>query len=169
QSHADGVGDTCCILRTINPKPSRMNERIYLSRPHMGGAELELVKDVFASNWVAPLGPHVDAFEKELAAYVGSGHCAALSSGTSAIHLALIIIGVNPGEEVLCSSFTFSASCNPIRYMGANPVFVDSESLTWNMDPIHLRTAILARKKDTARVHRVCMLYHLYGLPAKLA
>jgi dTDP-4-amino-4,6-dideoxygalactose transaminase len=145
-----------------------MNERIYLSRPHMGGAELELVKDVFASNWVAPLGPHVDAFEKELAAYVGSSHCAALNSGTSAIHLALVILGIKPGEEVLCSSFTFSASCNPIRYMGANPVFVDSEPETWNMDPIHLRTAILARRKATGKVPGACILVHLYGMPAKL-
>jgi dTDP-4-amino-4,6-dideoxygalactose transaminase len=145
-----------------------MKERIYLSRPHMGGAELELVKDVFASNWVAPLGPHVDAFERELATYIGLGHCAALSSGTSAIHLALIILGIKAGDEVLCSSFTFSASCNPIIYTGANPVFVDSEPATWNMDPDHLREAILARKKATGRVPRACILVHLYGMPARI-
>src|SRR5690348_15092758 len=99
-----------------------MNERIYLSRPHMGGRELEYVTDVFESNWVAPLGPHVDAFERELAEYVGVGHCAAINSGTAAIHLALIIAGVKPGDDVLCSSFTFSGSCNPIIYTGALPV-----------------------------------------------
>jgi dTDP-4-amino-4,6-dideoxygalactose transaminase len=145
--------------------------RIYLSRPHMSGEELELVlvKDVFATNWVAPLGPHVDAFEKELASYVGVDHCAALSSGTAAIHLALIILGVKAGDEVLCSSFTFSASCNPIIYTGATPVFVDSESLTWNMDPALLREAVLDRKKKTGRVPKACILVHLYGMPAQIA
>jgi dTDP-4-amino-4,6-dideoxygalactose transaminase len=145
-----------------------MSERIYLSRPHMGGAEIELVKDVFATNWVAPLGPHVDAFERELAHYLDAGHCAALSSGTAAIHLALIILGVKTGDEVLCSSFTFSASCNPIVYTGATPVFVDSEAQTWNMDPDRLREAIRERIKKTGKAPSACIVVHLYGMPAQI-
>lgn len=145
-----------------------MNERIYLSRPHMGGRELEYVTDVFESNWVAPLGPHVDAFERELAEYVGVGHCAAINSGTAAIHLALIIAGVKPGDDVLCSSFTFSGSCNPIIYTGALPVFIDSETTTWNMDPRQLEKAIMARKKVTGHIPKACILVHLYGMPAQL-
>lgn len=110
-------------------------KRIYLSPPHMSGAELELVQEAFASNWIAPLGPHVDAFEKEVAARVGTAHAAALSSGTAAIHLALRLLKVRPDDEVLCSNFTFCASANPIVYEGAQPVFVDSDTASWNMDP----------------------------------
>ena len=113
--------------------------RIYLSPPHMSGEELIFVKEAFASNWIAPLGPHVDAFEKEVAEYVGVRHAAALSSGTAAIHLALRLLGMRRGEEVLCSTFTFSASANPILYEGGNPVFIDSESASWAMDPGLLR------------------------------
>src|SRR4051812_25960039 len=116
--------------------------RIYLSPPHMSGQEEKFVAEAFATNWIAPIGPHVTAFEKELSEYLGIDHCAALSSGTAAIHLALIILGVKRGDEVICSSFTFSASCNPIVYQGATPVFVDSEAETWNMDPVLLEEAI---------------------------
>ena len=107
-------------------KPNRA--RIYLSPPHMGDLELELVRDAFATNWIAPLGPHVDGFEREFAAYVGVQHAAALSSGTAALHLALRLLELRPGEEVLCSTFTFSASANPIAYEGARPVFIDSST-----------------------------------------
>lgn len=105
----------------------------------MGDKELELVKEAFASNWIAPLGPHVDAFEKEFADYVGTSHAAALSSGTAAIRLALRLLGVHPGAEVICSTMTFVASANPIVYEGGTPVFIDSEPGSWNLDPALLR------------------------------
>ena len=112
-----------------------MTKKIYLSSPHMGGGEMKYVKEAFDSNWVAPLGPNVDAFEQELCAATGAKHVAALSSGTAAIHLSLIMLGVRPGDYVIGSSFTFSATVNPIAYQGATPVLVDSEPGTWNMDP----------------------------------
>jgi pyridoxal phosphate-dependent aminotransferase EpsN len=126
-------------------------ERIYLSSPHMGGAEQELVADAFATNWIAPLGPHVDGFEREFADSVGSPHAAALSSGTAAIHLALILAGVGRGDEVVVSSLTFSRSVNPILYVGATPVFVDSDRESWNMDPALLAQAL----RDRARAGRL--------------
>nr|WP_269466233.1 aminotransferase class I/II-fold pyridoxal phosphate-dependent enzyme [Caldithrix abyssi] len=129
-----------------------MKKRIYLSPPHMSGEELKLVIDAFESNWIAPLGPHVDAFEREVANYIGVQHAAALSSGTAAIHLALILLGVEQGNEVICQSFTFSGSANPIVYQRALPVFVDSETDTWNMDPELLEEAIkdrMAKGKKT--------------------
>src|SRR5215213_5491775 len=113
----------------------RLPPRIYLSPPHMGGEELELVQEAFATNWIAPLGPHVDAFEREVASYVGVPHAAALSSGTAALHLALRLLGVKPDDEVLCSTLTFSASANPILYEGGKPVFIDAEPSSWNIDP----------------------------------
>lgn len=116
--------------------------KIWLSSPHMGGNEINYIKEAFDTNWIAPLGPHVDAFEKVLSEYCDTKHCAALSSGTSAIHLALIMLGVGPGDFVICQSFTFAASANPIAYLGATPVFIDSESDTWNMDPVLLEKAI---------------------------
>ncbi|HNF79813.1 MAG TPA: aminotransferase class I/II-fold pyridoxal phosphate-dependent enzyme, partial [Cyclobacteriaceae bacterium] len=122
-------------------------ERIWLSSPHMGGEELPFIEEAFQANWISPVGPHITAFEKELAAYNGIDHVAALSSGTAAIHLALIILGVRTGDEVICQTFTFSGSCNPIAYTGAIPVFVDSEADTWNMDPILLEHAITDRIK----------------------
>ena len=109
--------------------------RVYLSPPHMSGHELELVQDAFASNWIAPLGPHVDAFEREFAVAVSVPHAAALSSGTAALHLAMQLVGVERGDEVLCSTFTFSASANAITYQGGVPVFVDSDAASWNLDP----------------------------------
>src|SRR5204863_4133798 len=121
--------------------------RVYLSMPHMGGGELELVREAFATNWIAPLGPHVDAFEREFAALVGSPHAAALSSGTAALHLALRLCGVSAGDDVFCSTLTFSASVNPIAYEGGRPVFIDSERTSWNMDPARLEEAFTARAR----------------------
>src|SRR5260221_46517 len=141
--------------------------RIYLSSPHMGTDEFELVRDAFASNWIAPLGPHVDAFEREFAALTGSAHAAALSSGTAALHLALRLIGVRAGDEVLCSTLTFSASANPIVYEGARPVFVDSERTSWNMDPARLEEALAERARKGRRA-RAVILVHLYGQSADI-
>ncbi len=141
--------------------------RIHLSPPHLGPEEQRLVQEVFASNWIAPLGPHVDAFEREFAASVGAAHAAAVCSGTAALHLALRRLGVGPGDEVLCSTLTFVASANPIVYQGASPVFVDSDLASWNMDP-----ALLAEELDRAarrgRLPRAVVLVHLYGQSADL-
>ncbi|MCE7996000.1 MAG: aminotransferase class I/II-fold pyridoxal phosphate-dependent enzyme [Roseivirga sp.] len=145
-----------------------MNPKIYLSSPHMGGQESEFVSEAFNNNWIAPLGPNVDGFEKDLQVYSGVAHAAALSSGTAAIHLALIILGVNRGDEVLVSSFTFSGSINPIVYQGAIPVMVDSENDTWNIDPELLEEAILDRISKTGKLPKALILVHLYGMPAKL-
>jgi pyridoxal phosphate-dependent aminotransferase EpsN len=139
-----------------------MAQRIYLSPPHMGGDEFELVADAFRSNWVAPLGPHVDAFERELAARVGVGHAVALASGTAAVHLALRLLGVGPGDEVLCSSLTFIASASPIVYEGARPVFIDSEASTWNIDP-GLVEEELAACAARGRLPRAAVVVDLYG------
>ncbi|HEY7694099.1 MAG TPA: aminotransferase class I/II-fold pyridoxal phosphate-dependent enzyme [Gaiellaceae bacterium] len=119
--------------------------RIYLSPPHLSGRELDYVQDAIDSNWVAPLGPHVDAFEQELSAVTGVPHALALSSGTAALHLALVVLGTGRGDEVACSSFTFSASANPIVYAGATPVFVDSDPATWTLDPALLERALAER------------------------
>jgi dTDP-4-amino-4,6-dideoxygalactose transaminase len=124
---------------------SRAVSRIYLSPPHLSGRELDYLQDAIDSNWVAPLGPHVDAFEAELAALVGVPHALALSSGTAALHLALIVLGIGPGDEVVCSSLTFSASANPIRFVGAQPVFVDATAETWTLDPELLARALAER------------------------
>jgi dTDP-4-amino-4,6-dideoxygalactose transaminase len=144
------------------------NEKIWLSSPHMSGEELKYVHEAFDTNWVAPVGPHIAKFEEQLADYVGVGHCAVLSSGTAAIHLALIILGVQRNDEVLCQSFTFSGSCNPIVYLGAKPVFVDSEFDTWNMDPSLLREAIEDRIKKTSKKPKAVIAVHLYGMPARI-
>jgi dTDP-4-amino-4,6-dideoxygalactose transaminase len=142
-------------------------DRIYLSPPHMGGEELRFVQEAFASNWVAPIGPHVDAFEKEFSRHLGVRHAAALSSGTAALHLAMKLVGVRPGDEVLCSTLTFVASANPILYEGARPVFVDSDEVSWNMDPALLAEEldVLARK---GRLPRAVVLVHLYGQSADI-
>jgi pyridoxal phosphate-dependent aminotransferase EpsN len=143
------------------------NPRIYLSPPHLGSEELHYVGEAFASNWIAPLGPHVDAFEREFAAATGAAHAAALSSGTAALHLALRRLGVSAGDEVFCSTFTFVASANPIVYQGGSPVFIDSDAGTWNMDP-----ALLAAELDAAarrgRPPRAVVVVHLYGQSADL-
>jgi pyridoxal phosphate-dependent aminotransferase EpsN len=133
----------------------------------MSGEEETLVHDAFQSNWVAPLGPHVDAFEQEFAAVVGSPHAVALSSGTAALHLAMILVGVNPGDEVLVSTLTFSASVNPIRYIGATPVFLDSEEGSWNLDPELLECALRDRARAGRRTAAVVAV-HLYGQSADL-
>ena len=134
----------------------------------MGTAELEYVKEAFETNWISPVGPHINAFEDELVAYNKIGYAVALSSGTAAIHLALIILGINEGDEVICSSFTFSGSCNPIVYQKAIPVFVDSEAETWNMDPKLLEEAIIDRIAKKGNKPKAIILVHLYGMPAKL-
>ncbi len=146
-----------------------MGKKIYLCSPHMGGGEMKYVKEAFDSNWVAPLGPNVDAFERELCAATGAKHVAALSSGTSAIHLSLIMLGVKPGDYVIGSSFTFSATVNPIAYLGATPVLVDSEPGTWNMDPELLEEAIqiVNRKSQIANLKAIVVV-HLYGMPARM-
>jgi len=141
--------------------------RIYLSPPHMSGREMQYVQEAFDSNWVAPLGPNVDAFEEEFAAKVGSKYALALSSGTAAIHLALIHLGVGPGDEVIVSSLTFAASANPVVYQGARPVFIDSERASWNMDPDRLAET-LARKARAGKLPKAVILVHLYGQTADL-
>lgn len=128
---------------------------------------MNYVKEAFDSNWVAPLGPNVNEFENELANIIGSKGAAALSSGTAAIHLALIMLGVGYGDEVICSSFTFSASANPIVYQGATPVFIDSEKTTWNMDPVLLEEAINDRIKKGNKPKAIIVV-HLYGMPANM-
>jgi dTDP-4-amino-4,6-dideoxygalactose transaminase len=140
-------------------------KRIYLSPPHMGADELELVKDAFASNWIAPLGPHVDAFEKEFAEFVGVEHAAALSSGTAALHLALMLTGIKAGDEVFCSSLTFTASANPICYEGAVPVFIDASRQTWNMDP-ELLMEELRYCASRGRLPKAVIVVDLYGQSA---
>lgn len=144
-----------------------MNEKIWLSSPHMGGKEEVYVKEAFDTNWIAPLGPHVDGFENDLCNFTGAKNAAALNSGTGAIHLALIILGVKAGDEVICQSFTFSASANPIIYQGAIPIFIDSEKDTWNMCPKHLRTAIVDRISKGKKPKAIIPV-HLYGMPAKM-
>jgi len=172
--------------------------RIFLSPPHMSGQELYYIQDAFDKNWIAPLGDNVDYFEEDLKNYTGRDHVAVVTSGTAAIHLGLILCGVKPGDEVICQSFTFAASANPILYQGAKPIFVDSEPDTWNMDPELLEQAILDRmeghkngrgspsrrksdsnislngngRKDTEQEipqkPKAIVLVHLYGMPAKM-
>lgn len=145
-----------------------MNDKIWLSSPHMGENELKNVQEAFATNWIAPLGPHVNAFEKGLSQYLGEGvEVAALSAGTAALHLALVILGVQAGDEVICQSMTFSASANPIAYQGATPVFVDSEEEAWNMSPEHLEAAIKDRI-GKGKKPKAIIVVHLYGMPAKM-
>lgn len=146
---------------------SKSRKRIYLSIPHMSGIEMKYIKKAFDQNWVAPLGPNVDAFEESLANYCGVKHAAALNSGTAAIHLALILLGVKFGDEVIASSFTFSATINPIVYLGATPVLVDSESKTWNMEPELLEMAIKDRIKKRKKLKAIIPV-HLYGMPANM-
>lgn len=146
-----------------------MEKRIYLSLAHMGGHEQDFIKEAFVTNWVVPLGPNVDAFEKELADFVGEDrYVVALSAGTAAIHLGLLQLGVGEGDEVICQSFTFAASVNPVVYCGAVPVFVDSEPDTWNMDPLVLEEAIIDRKVKTGKYPKAILPVHLYGMPAKM-
>ncbi|MSN86225.1 DegT/DnrJ/EryC1/StrS family aminotransferase [Riemerella anatipestifer] len=145
-----------------------MNTKIWLSSPHMGGNEQKYINEAFAENWVAPLGPNVNQFEESIKIYLGqSVDAAALSAGTAALHLALIILGVKAGDEVICQSMTFSASANPIAYQGATPVFVDSEKETWNMCPVALEEAIKDRLSK-GKKPKAIIVVHLYGMPAKM-
>ena len=144
-----------------------MNPKIWLSSPHMSGREMRYINEAFDTNWVSPLGPNVTGFEHELASYLKVNHCAALVSGTAALHMALINLGVAYGDEVVCQSFTFSASANPIVYQGATPVFVDSEPETWNMDPNLLEVAIKDRIAK-GKKPKAIIAVHLYGMPAKI-
>ncbi|MGL5562895.1 MAG: DegT/DnrJ/EryC1/StrS family aminotransferase, partial [Tannerellaceae bacterium] len=146
-----------------------MNPRIWLSLAHMGGKEQDYVKEAFDTNWVVPLGPNVDGFEKDLSTYLnGNVHVAALSAGTAALHLALVMLDVKAGDEVICQSFTFAASANPITYLGATPVFVDSEADTWNMCPAALEEAIVDRLAKTGKLPKAIIPVHLYGMPSKM-
>jgi dTDP-4-amino-4,6-dideoxygalactose transaminase len=149
-----------------------MQSKIWLSSPHMGGNERKYVNEAFDTNWVAPLGPNVNGLEQDIAGFLEGGHrhevhVAALSSGTAAIHLGLILLDVNPGDEVICQSMTFSASANPIVYQGATPVFVDSEKDTWNMSPVFLEAAIKDRIAKGKKPKAIIPV-HLYGMPAKI-
>ena len=155
-----------------------MKSRIWLSLAHMSGREQEFIQEAFDTNWVVPLGPNVNAFEKSLRDFlIENGELkieneekqvVALSAGTAALHLGLILLGVGEGDEVICQSFTFSASANPIAYLGARPVFVDSEEETWNMDPELLEEAIKDREEKTGRLPKAIITVHLYGMPGKL-
>ena len=145
-----------------------MKPKIWLSSPHMGGSELKFVQEAFDTNWIAPLGPNVNEFEADLQQYTGALHVAALSSGTAAIHLALIILDIKPGDVVICQSMTFSASANPIVYLGALPVFVDSEPDTWNMSPEFLEKAIIDQMAKGKKPKAIIPV-HLYGMPAKMS
>lgn len=156
-----------------------MHEKIWLSSPHMGGSEMKYVEEAYHSNWVAPLGNNVDEFERNITSYTGIEYCTALSSGTAAIHLALILCGVTRGDIVLCQSMTFAATVNPVKYLGATPVFIDSEKDTWNMSPELLEEAIVdclngnltspdSSKTYPARLPKAIIPVHLYGMPSKI-
>ncbi len=145
-----------------------MKSKIWLSSPHMGGTEMEYIQEAFDNNWVAPLGKNVDEFEIAIEQFLGNqSYVAALSSGTAALHLALAQLGVGYGDDVICQSFTFSASANPIKYLGANPVFVDSDPVNWNISPDFLEEAIQDRIKNHQKPKAVIVV-HLYGMPAKM-
>jgi dTDP-4-amino-4,6-dideoxygalactose transaminase len=144
------------------------NSKIWLSSPHMGGTEQKYVQEAFDTNWIAPLGPNVNGMEKDLERYLGNdSHVGALSSGTAAIHLGLVILGVQAGDEVICQSMTFSASANPILYLGATPIFIDSENETWNICPKALEEAIVARLAK-GKKPKAIIAVHLYGVPYQI-
>ena len=143
-------------------------KKILLSLAHMGGTEQKWVDEAFKDNWIAPLGPNVDEFELRLEKYLNANSVVALSAGTAALHLGLVMLGVEAGDEVICQSFTFSASANPICYLGAKPIFIDSESDTWNMCPKALEEAIVDRHAKTGKYPKAIIPVHLYGMPAKM-
>lgn len=145
-----------------------MKQKIWLSSPHMGGNEMKYVQEAYDTNWVAPLGPNVNNFENDLQKYLHVGSVAALSAGTAAIHLSLVLLGVKTGDEVIASSFTFSATVNPITYLGANPILIDSEMETWNMCPVLLEEAIKDRI-EKGKKPKAIIFVHLYGMPAKIS
>jgi len=145
-----------------------MNPKIWLSSPHMGGNELRNIEELFIENWISTVGPSINRFEEELERYLQKkSKVTALSSGTAAIHLALILAGVKQDDEVICQSFTFCASANPIVYVGANPIFIDSEKNTWNMCPQHLERAIKDKIRQ-GKKPKAIIFVHLYGMPAKI-
>ena len=145
-----------------------MKAKIWMSSPHMGGTEQQFVKDAFDTNWIAPLGPNVNGFEQDLELFLNDNcYVAALSSGTAGLHLGLVLLGVKPGDEVICQSMTFSATANPIAYVGATPIFVDSEADTWNMSPELLEVAIKDRMAKGKKPKAIIPV-HLYGMPAKM-
>ena len=146
-----------------------MQSRILLSLAQMGGSEQRYIQEAFDTNWVVPLGPNVNGFESDLETFLGEErNVVALSSGTAAIHLGLLQLGVGEGDEVICQSFTFAASANPIKYLGATPIFVDSEEQTWNISPEWLEKAIIDRKATTGKYPKAIIPVHLYGMPAKM-
>ena len=144
-----------------------MSKRIFLSAPHMSGSELDLIHEVFASNYIAPVGAQIDAFEREFADTVGGKYATAVTSGTAALHLLLRYVGVGPEDEVLCSTFTFVASANPIVYLGATPIFIDSDEQSWNMNPALLIRELEKRARKN-RLPKAVVLVHLYGQPADI-
>lgn len=159
------------IPKTENFPPAISQSKIWLSAPHMGGREQSFVQEAFDSNWVAPIGPNVTGFEEDIINYANCGHAVALSSGTAAIHLALVMLDVRPGDFVICQSFTFSASANPIGYLGAIPVFVDSEPETWNLCPQALEDAVKAcinGKWGERKLPKAIVYVDLYGMPARV-
>ena len=144
-----------------------LNKRIYLSPPHMSGREQKYIDEAFVTNWIAPLGPHVDAFERELASYLGVGGAAVLSSGTAALHLALMLLGVCRGDIVFCSSLTFAATANPVLYLGAKVVFIDSEPESWNISPVALEKALSKSEKE-GKLPKAVIVVNLYGQSADM-
>jgi dTDP-4-amino-4,6-dideoxygalactose transaminase len=164
-NHLPVIDDAGQVVELLERK--EIDQQILLSTPHIGVSEMAYVEEAFRSNWIAPLGPNVDAFEQELAALVGIGHAAALSSGTAAIHVALRLLGVGPGDRVFCSSLTFAASCNPIAYQGAEPVFIDSDPESWNMSVPALERALdIARREN--RLPKAVIVVNLYGQSADM-
>jgi dTDP-4-amino-4,6-dideoxygalactose transaminase len=157
----DRVGQTKELELLVKDCPPSLKP-ILLSTPHMGQAELRFVQEAFATNWIAPVGPHIDAFEQEFCRVVGSSHSAAVSSGTAALHLALKVLGIQPDDEVFCSTLTFIATANPITYCGAKPVFIDSDTETWNLNP-QLLIDTLHHRARIGKLPKAVMLVHLYG------
>lgn len=163
--HLPVIDDCGSVIDLLDRR--EIDDQILLSTPHMGEAERSFVEDAFRTNWIAPLGPNVDAFENEVAGLVGIKHAAAVSSGTAALHLAMILLNVKPGDYVFCSSLTFAASANPIAYQGAIPVFIDSELASWNMCPMALERAFSAAR-ETGRMPKAVVVVNLYGQSADI-
>lgn len=164
-NHLPVIDDAGCVVSVLERRD--IEKPILLSTPHMGDTEMSFVEEAFRTNWIAPLGPNVDAFENDIAKIAGVKHAAALSSGTAALHLAMVLLGIGPGDRVFCSSFTFAASCNPIRYQYAEPVFIDSDEATWNMSPTALERA-LVQAKVAGKMPKAVVVVNLYGQSADM-
>ena len=149
----------------LQKEVGKLNDRVYLSPPHMNGREMGYIEQAFATNWIAPLGENIDAFEDAVQRFVGMPHALALSSGTAAMHLAMMSLGIGPGDIVLCADVTFAASCNPIVYQGAEPVFIDCDQESWCIDPTLLADTLLFYKKED-KIPKAVVVVDLYGLPA---